>query len=229
MRKSFALLMVAILLLSMSAGATYAKYVKQDKLEGSVTIRASLGSIKLVEHQALRQADGSYKLIENQETDKNTYILLPGLDIPKDPFVQVTGKTPIDAYVFLKVVTNIQTDNKDMNTDDDLADDHNVSYALTANWLKIEESTAGGVTTAVYIYTVDGTTPAKVDETFGTNGTGIISVLEANTIYVSQKLNMPTGAYLDFSACMYEVASVEKTDGQSDLDHAKSIYSTHNP
>ena len=222
--------MIAAVLCGM-IGNAYAKYVKQDKLEGSVTIKAELGTIELWEHLAEDlDGDGEYTLNTTKEVTSNTYKLLPGLDVPKDPFIRITGKTPIEAYVFLKVVTNIQTDNKDMNTDENLGDDHNVSYTLTANWLKIKESTAGDVTTAVYVYSSDGTTPAKVDETFGTNGTGIISVLKDNTIYVSQKLNVPTaGVYLNFSACMYEVASAEKTGSQSDLDHAGTIYSQYNP
>lgn len=226
MKKSFALLIAVILLISMAIGATYAKYVTQKPLEGTVTIKAELGTIELWEHLAEDlDGDGEYTLNTTKEVTSNTYKLLPGLDVPKDPFIRITGKTPIEAYVFLKVVTNIQTDNEDMNTDENLADDHNVSYTLTANWLKIKETTAGDVTTAVYVYSSDGATPAKVDETFGTNGNGIISVLKDNTIYVSQKLNVPTaGVYLNFSACMYEVASGDNALTVGTVAYTKSVY-----
>lgn len=196
-------------------GGAYAKYVKQDTLEGTVTIKANLGTIELLEHKANRKATGDYELTDtllpiqdNPDTDidetdlGNAYILLPGLDIPKDPFVRITNKTPIEVYVFVEVVTNIVTDNKDATDDTDFTDDHNISYSLTSDWLKISENTADGVTTAVYVY------KDVIDENFGTSGTGTIQILENNTIYVSQKLNVPTdGVYLNFSASMYEVAS----------------------
>ena len=195
MKKRFALLMVAILLLSMGAGTTYAKYVKQDKLEGSVTIKASLGSIKLVEHQALRQADGSYELIDNQETDKNTYILLPGLDVDKDPTVHIKEKTPIDCYVYLKVVTN-------------LADSYKVQYTVENVWKEISRTTQAGETTIVYVYTAGGSEAVAVDDTFGTKGTGEIPVLVGNKMIVSQKLDLPASkVYLNFFAYMFETSS----------------------
>lgn len=222
-------------------GGAYAKYVKQDTREGTVTIKANLGTIELLEHEAEKQDDGSYKLLGvnnglcdgtdhthmdgTTSREGNTYKLLPGLDIPKDPFVRITGKTPIEAYVFIEVVTNIDTDNKDMTTDKDVTDDHNVSYFLTNDWQLISTATdeTTKVTTAVYVYTT------VVNEAFGANGTGTIQILENNTIYVSQKLNVPTdGVYLNFSACMYEVASVEKTDGESTFDHAKKVYTQNN-
>ena len=236
--------MLILALLCGLIGSTYAKYVKQQTLEGTVTIKANLGKIELLEHEAVRLSTGEYELTEKllpvhdnpettdvDETDLgNEYILLPGLDIPKDPFVQITAKTPIKAYVFIKVVTNIDTDNKDMTTDTDPADDHNVSYTLTDNWLQISQAEKDGVITTVYVYTADGANPATVDECVDGDGTGTIQILKDKTIYVSQKLNVPqAGVYLNFSACMYEVASVEKTVGQSELDHAKEVYSQNNP
>lgn len=212
-------------------GSTYAKYVKQQTLEGTVTIQANLGNIKLLEHKAVDpEGDGEYTLDQTQEVTENTYNLLPGLDIPKDPFVQITAKTPIKAYVFIEVVTNIVTDNKDMTTDTNTADDHNISYTPTSNWLQISKTTEDDVITTVYVYTVDGQTPAIVDETFDGYGTGTIQILEDNTIYVSQKLNVPTtGVYLYFSACMYEVASAERAEDDTDLTHAQKVYSKNNP
>lgn len=215
---------LVVLLLSSLIGSTYAKYVKQDKLEGSVTIKAELGTIELLEHLAEDpDGDGEYTLDTTQEVTNNTYVLLPGLDIDKDPFVRITGKSPIEAYVFVKMVTNIDTDNKDAKPgdtlDNDFTDDYNVSYSLTSDWLRISEETKDGVTTAVYVY------HTVVDENFGTKGTGTIQILEDNTIYVSQKLNVPqTGVYLNFSACMYEVASGDSQYDVGTEEHAKSVY-----
>ena len=88
-------------------GSTYAKYVKQQTLEGNVTIRANLGTIELLEHKAERQNDGSYILDPKEEVNENSYIMLPGLDIPKDPFVRIKEKSPIRAYVYVEVLNTL--------------------------------------------------------------------------------------------------------------------------
>lgn len=222
--------LIVVLLIGL-IGSTYAKYVKKETREGTVTIKANLGKIELLEHEAVDpEVDGEYILDMTQEVTNNTYKLLPGLDIPKDPFVRITNKSPIEAYVFVKMVTNIVTDKKDAKPgdtlDSDFSDDHNISYSLTDNWILISSSTdeTTKVTTAVYVY------KTVVDETFGTNGdgNGTIPILVGDIIEVSQKLNAPKdGVYMNFSACMYEVASGDSVYTVGTVEHAKSVYSNN--
>ncbi len=188
MKLTPSLLLVLVLVLAMTIGTTYAKYVSQETVNGTVNITAELGEIQMV--------------CSNNES----YSLIPGHDIVVGDYVQINNKSPIPAYVFLTLKTNINTDNKDATDDTNLADDHNVSYTLSNNWRQISSATVGEETTIVYVYAADGSTATVVDNTFGENGTGQIPVNAM--IEVSQKLNVPgTGVYLSFTAHMYQTAS----------------------
>lgn len=184
-------LIFAVLLASLAGGAAYAKYVTQKQFDGSVTIKAELGTITLQEHTANRKEDGSYELLTST-TDKNEYIIIPGLDIPKDPFVTVTRTSPIPVYVFIEVVDTIESENKNV-----------ITYtADPANWLKVDGVTGknGGM---VYVYTTNGSAAAEVTDTVGP-----INILSNETVYVSQKLKQVTGGVsINFYASMGQVAA----------------------
>lgn len=198
-RAASGLLILVVLLASVAGGAAYAKYVTDVKLnQNKVTINASLGTIELIEHKAVRLVNGDYDLLDDtayavgteqhQHVTANAYILLPGLDIPKDPFVRITGKTTIEAYVFVEVVG-------------ELDDDSGITYSLTADWTKLENVT-GAHDGTVYVY------KAAITNTFGDKGNGDIQILKDNTVYVSQYLDKSVkDLTLTFYACMYETAS----------------------
>lgn len=61
------------------------------------------GAFLIEEHQAVKQSDGSYTLNETSVVQANTYELKPGVDVPKDPYVTLTGKNEVPAYLYLKV------------------------------------------------------------------------------------------------------------------------------
>lgn len=89
------------------AGVVSAKYIKQIRTDGSITVSAKLAdSIEVKEHQATRNTDGTYTL-GTSEVTSNSYMLMPGVDIPKDPFVRVTGYTGMPAYLFVKVESSL--------------------------------------------------------------------------------------------------------------------------
>lgn len=80
------------------------KYVKRDSRPGELVVGAKLAdSFKLVEHEAVRNEDGSYTL-DSALVTSNTYKLIPGLTIPKDPYIAISTKTPIKAYLYLEVI-----------------------------------------------------------------------------------------------------------------------------
>lgn len=63
----------------------------------------------LKEHKAAAGKDGVYTLDTTKEVDTNTYTVLPGVDLPKDPFVRTTETLKLDAYVFVEVVDGTGT------------------------------------------------------------------------------------------------------------------------
>ena len=63
----------------------------------------------LKEHKAAAGKDGVYTLDTTKEVDTNTYTVLPGVDLPKDPFVKTNETLKLDAYVFVEVVDETGT------------------------------------------------------------------------------------------------------------------------
>ena len=89
--------------LAAAAGVVSAKFMGEKDVKGSVGLKADLAeSITVYEHVANRQTDGSYKLDSSAITEEGqTYMLMPGVDIYKDPTVRVTGYTGVPAYLFV--------------------------------------------------------------------------------------------------------------------------------
>lgn len=180
MKKKFGmatgLLMIAVLLVSMAIGAAYAKYVTQKTLEDTLTITADIGTIKLLEHKAVRNADGSYYLT-SETVAANSYVLIPGLDIPKDPYVVITKPDTLPVYVYVEVVDGLGTGS-------------GITYALTGDWTDLGITGPNGG--RVYAY----------KSSFTQSGT--IYILNNDTVYVGQKLNMTGDPDLKFYAYMYQ-------------------------
>lgn len=182
------LLIFAVLLASLAGGAAYAKYVTQKQFNGAVTITAELGTITLQEHTANRKEDGSYELLTTT-TDKNEYIIIPGLDVPKDPFVTVQRASSIPVYVFVEVVSALDSSAVSFEIDD-------------ANWKRLEIDGVpyqGANKGWVYYYT--GGTGDAVAVTADISE---IYILKNNQVIVGQELlhDTPSNLGLTFYACM---------------------------
>ena len=172
-----------VVLLSLS-GVAYSKYISEKQLTGSITIRADLGNIVLYEHKASKNASGQYELNTHETVSGNTYdTVIPGLDIPKDPYIEITNKTEIPAYVFLIV--------------NEKAWPNTMDYELEEHWKPVSGYNN------VYVYS-DHDGPIKVTENIA-----VIKIIENDTITVSQKYTGPDEAKLLFSACMGQVGIKE--------------------
>jgi len=179
-RRLMTAIAVLSLMLTYMVGFAYAKYVQTHKTNGSVTITADIGTIVLQEHEAKRQDDGSYVLTGNV-LQNNSYILLPGLDVPKDPHVVIEKPNDLPVYIYVEVV-------------DGIGNGKGISYSLP-NWTKLDDVTGlkGG---AVYYYNSEITTSQT------------IYILDNNTVEVSQKLDKSIkDLHLKFYAYMYQAAA----------------------
>ena len=100
------LLAAALVLLGMAIGSTAAKYIHRQEMTGKVSFTARLADdIRLLEREAVpaQSGDSNYTLT-GETVESNTYSLMPGVDVPKDPYVRITGKTPIPAWLYVEVV-----------------------------------------------------------------------------------------------------------------------------
>lgn len=158
-------IMTLILLLSLILlgliGFVAGKYAQDVSFDGKVVFSASLAKdVILRESTAQRQADGSYRLTEPFVLENN-YVLIPGMDIPKDPHIIIEEKTNVPAYLFVEVVDRVGNDALFWKVD-------------TSLWEAVP-GTAGNV----YVYkTVLESTPEAP-----------IYILEDNQVHISQHLN----------------------------------------
>ena len=108
-RARFRLLIVLTLLLIALTTFAVGKYITTIENESTVSFTARLAKdVILQEHLAVRQPDGSYQLGE-EVVKGNSYKLIPGLDIKKDPHIIIQDKTPIPAYLYIEVVSTLDT------------------------------------------------------------------------------------------------------------------------
>lgn len=120
LRTRLALLILVVLLLSAVTGFAVGKYRQTFPLApNSVTFTAKLAeSMTLQEHKAVRLSDGTYELDMSKTVAANEYILIPGVDIPKDPHITIAGRTSIPAYLFIEVTSTLNTDTQVYHVDD---------------------------------------------------------------------------------------------------------------
>ena len=184
-----ALFLVSLVLITALSSAVYAKYIKKTDFKGNtVTIQANLAEdFTLTESKANRTEMGDYVLDTTTPVQTNQYVLMPGVDIPKDPTIKITGKTALPAYLYLEVVDNIS--------------DPAVTYSL-ADWWQPLAGVTGPNGGKVYVYneTIDGST-ANME----------IQLIKGNTVYVSQTLDHSASAK-PFSIKFYAYL-LQKPDG----------------
>ena len=184
-----ALFLVSLVLITAFSSAVYAKYIKKTDFKGNtVTIQANLADdFTLTESKANRTEMGDYVLDTTTPVQTNQYVLMPGVDIPKDPTIKITGKTALPAYLYVEVVDNIS--------------DPAVTYSL-ADWWQLLAGVTGPNGGKVYVYneTVDGST-ANME----------IQLIKGNTVYVGQAL-VHSAAAKPFSI-KFHAYLLQKPDG----------------
>lgn len=104
-RLLIAALVLALLTAAFAAGS-YAKYRGQVLMTGTVSAKNQLAeSFRLQEYVLTRNTDGSYTREGDElSTEPQTYALLPGLEIPQDPFLSISGKTEVPAVLYLELL-----------------------------------------------------------------------------------------------------------------------------
>ena len=185
--KLYIVMLALVLLCASGVGVTLAKYIYAKSFKGTVTFTTTLAEdIQLKEHQAQRKTNGSYELTDVVVTE-NTYLAMPGVDIPKDPYFEIRNKSSVDAYLFVEVV-------------EDGTKPNSVSYELSGDWAKLDGAKAkhGG---AVYVYTGGGSTALPLDEDFG-NAT--VKILKDDIIYVSETMEAFSEFQLEFYGYMIQ-------------------------
>ena len=111
MKKKLLIALAIVLVIAMSVTGTLA-YLTANT--GAVTNTFIVGKVfdeedsdthknfELLEH-GITGKPGEYTLTA-EEVNGNEYTVMPGVDIPKDPFVRVNNPVGVDVYLFVEVV-----------------------------------------------------------------------------------------------------------------------------
>lgn len=187
--------LAALLVVAIAIGLSQAKYKTEKVMQGKVRFTATLAeNLKIQEHSAVREHDGSYKL--NTDADPvqvQEYKMMPGVDIPKDPFVTVEGKTNLPGWLFVEI--------------DDSKLPEEVTYAVRTEW--IDTGRTGDYGGKLYVYNkalVTADTQQGTDDAIELTEFYILATDDRNnTLTVSQALKRSTDAKLDFYAYLCQV------------------------
>lgn len=188
--------LLAVLAIGLSIGLSSAKYRTEKVMQGNVKFTAELAEgMKLLEHQIVRATDGSYDLNTNNPVATQNYMLMPGVDVPKDPYVTIQGKTNIPAYLYVEILETGIPYNTDSPEPKKLID-----YSVSGEWTLVEGVTGllGG---DVYVYNTILTKANTTDET----EFKVFDEDDGNTLIVSQDLPRGTSATLEFYAYICQV------------------------
>lgn len=160
-----------VLIVALAVGATYAYLTAKT---GTVTNTFVVGKVidpgdeknpnfVLDESKAVRSSDGTYTLDTAQRVKANDYTVVPGVNLPKDPTVEIKNQDNVaggsDYYLFVKVTAGAAYQAGEDGT-------KLLSYTVdTDKWLKLD--VAGE---EVYVYAADGKTASANHGNFAATG-----------------------------------------------------------
>ena len=185
---------VAVLLLCLTvitSRIAIGKYTFSQVTNGTYRAGFRLAdTFTLLEHEAVQGSDGSYTL-GTDTVVTNEYKLIPGLTIPKDPYITITGKTSIDAYLYLEVI--------EVNKAAQL------SYTIDSGYWTPVDGIAGPHGGSVYYYNRTPVNGYKINDQ--TTGLTAIPVIASNSFTLTK---IPiTGSTEALKFCGYLVQAVD--------------------
>lgn len=190
-REKITLISLLLVLLTATAiivGTVAAKYITEKRVPGRIKVSVELAqSIEMFEHKVTRTEDGGYDTVAT-EVAGNTYKLMPGVDIPKDPTVRITGYTGLSSYVYVEVVGEPA---------EVVGKPKTVSFAIDDGWTLIEGVTGpnGGKVYYRELKAANNETYPKDVE---------INVLKDKKVTVSQWVERNTNLEIKFYAYVAE-------------------------
>jgi len=108
-KKTLLVVVAMVLVCALSIMGTLA-YMKDNTGAVTNTFMASGGGkladeLELTEHKLVENTngDGGYTLSTSETTASNSYDVMPGMTLPKDPTITITNKTEPPAYLYLVV------------------------------------------------------------------------------------------------------------------------------
>lgn len=166
-KKTLTIAIALVLVVALAVGATWAYLTaKTGEVKNTFTAGGAVnqGDLELFEHVATKNNDGTYTLAEATTTEGNSYVVMPGVNLPKDPTVNVKAASGA-YYLFVEVTKGAKVDGDTLG------------YTVDGSkWIRLNIEGR-----EVYAYTTDGTNPAILNTPVSN-----AHVLTGDTITVSR-------------------------------------------
>ena len=178
-KKALALMMALVLVVGCAVGGAVAWLTeKTEPVTNTFTpgrLVEEKADFSLMEHVAVRGENGAYALTQ-ELTTANTYSVLPGVNLPKDPFISL--KNVEEAYLYVEVVDALP---------------ETLTYAMDTNWVALKDgATAVTGPHGGEIYAWNVKLPAVTDAK-------IYNILKDKQIVVSSSFTAPVDVPADYT------------------------------
>mgnify|MGYP003291961946 CR=1 FL=1 len=161
---------LVVLILALATGGVFSKYKETVNLN-SVNLEVSSGKLasvfSLQEHKAVQKSDGTYEL-GTEVVYSNSYRVLPGVAIPKDPYFTLNKQTKIEAYLYVEIINNLGS--------------KGLSYSLTDDWVPLGLGVKGANGGDGHVYSGGTNAAKKITKDFNQNP---IKILKDDQITVT--------------------------------------------
>ena len=163
-KKTLTVAIALVLVVALAVGATYAYLTASSgPVKNTFVVGGAVADkdLKLFEHVATKNTDGSYTLSSNTTTS-NAYSVMPGVNLPKDPTVTVE-KASGEYYLFVEVTKGSGFAPVTVGEGDNAKTGTPLSYAVNdANWQPLT-LTGKDANREVYVYCVTGASAIQSD------------------------------------------------------------------
>lgn len=151
---------------------------------------------------------GAYEIgTDAGEVTEQTYAVVPGVDIPKDPWISITGKTELPAYLYIEVVDGAKN-----NT--------NIKWEIDERYWKELDGVASEKGGTVYVYRNEAyPNGAVIDDTTDLNEVNIIKDQKIEIANTSDTGLGQDGLTIQFYG--YLAQAVVTSDGGNSTDPAE--------
>lgn len=198
--------LVLVCVISISGTLAYLKVTTQAPVvntfvaAGGGSLLEATGSFVLDESKA-NKAGNVYTLNTAERVTENSYEVLPGSSVPKDPTITVKGKNDVAAYLYVEIVDGTS----------------NINWSIADGWTRLDGVTGkyGG---AVYVYKDTLANPTDV----AGGATYTITVLKDDKVTIGNVENLELGDGKTMTFYAYLAQAV--IDGA--VADAKTVYNT---
>lgn len=214
-KKTLTIAIALVLVVALAVGATYA-YLTATTGPVTNTFTAgkavAQGDLKLYEHLAKQNTDGTYSLDKTADTvTSNTYTVMPGVNLPKDPTVEVTAANG-PYYLFVEVTKGAKVDGDTLK--------YTVDSSKWSRLTSIKDR-------EVYVYAVDGAEATILNDKL--NATPVLEAISAtdpNTIQVSTDNAKVAALTKDNSALTFQAYACQAAGFQSAAEAFNQCFGT---